>query len=172
MSEPLRLPQTSAVWQWIVTSRRALLGWGLALLGAVALFLGWYGVSGNALTAKQLPYVVSGGLVGVALVVLAAAVLATDDIRRQLARVRQMESKVTVLYDLLIEGDPAMAEEPTSADVRTDALVAVPGGTSFHRSTCGLVAGKAEARRVTPRAISERGLKPCRICDPATVTAG
>src|SRR5690349_19092418 len=74
-----------------------------ALLGAVALFLGWYGVSGTPVPAKQLPYLVSGGLTGVALVVLAAAFFATEDVRRQLTELRDVAAKVDRLYDLLTE---------------------------------------------------------------------
>lgn len=165
------------VWRWVVASRRAVLGWGLALIGAVALFLGWYGVSGTAITAKQLPYLVSGGLTGVALVVLAAAILATEDMRRQVGQVKDLKTKIDTLYELLVEPDLPVDEQPVdeqpvdaeSADELAAALVAVPGGTSYHRPTCGLVVGKDTTKRLSRRRIVERGLHPCRICDPAPV---
>src|SRR3990170_3514952 len=37
----------------------------LIAAGAVALILGWVGVSGEAFPAKQLPYLISGGIAGV-----------------------------------------------------------------------------------------------------------
>jgi predicted membrane metal-binding protein len=84
-------PHRREFWVWVWSSIRPVFGWILAALGALALFLGWYGVSGEALTAKQLPYLVSGGLTGIALVIIAGVVLATEDIRRQLSRVDDLE---------------------------------------------------------------------------------
>src|SRR5207248_6814988 len=40
----------------------------LVILGAPALVLGWFGVSGTGLAAEQNPYLISGGLVGLALI--------------------------------------------------------------------------------------------------------
>ena len=124
-----------------------------ALLGAVALFLGWYGVSGTPVPAKQLPYLVSGGLTGVALVVLAAAFFAAEDVRRQLTELKDVAAKVDRLYDLLTEPEAAETVVP----------VVVEGGSSLHRPGCRLVAGKA-AREATEGERS--GLTPCRVCRP------
>jgi hypothetical protein len=128
------------------------------VLGAAALFLGWYGASGTAVTAKQVPYVVSGGLTGVCLLVLAAACFATDDVRRPLDRLAEMERKVDLLYGLLTDPD-----EPAQDDGE---LVALESGNSYHRRSCRLVQGKDTARSVTSAAAAARGLTPCRVCDP------
>ena len=155
------------LWLWVWTRVRPWFGWVLAVLGMVALFLGWYGVSGEALTAKQLPYLVSGGLTGIGLIVLAAAFLATDDVRRQLTRVDDLERKLDELHSLLVEeldAAPAAAREVAHAD---EATVALPSGTSYHRADCGLVVGKPEAVPVDATAVRSRGLRPCRVCDPA-----
>jgi hypothetical protein len=138
---------------------RQLLGWCLAAAGAVALFVGWWGVSGTAVTAKQIPYVVSGGLTGVSLLVLAAACFASDDVRRSLDRVADLEVQVQTLYRLLTEAEDA-------APAADGELRALAGGSSYHRPGCRLVAGKAGAQVVTPAAASDRGLTPCRLCDP------
>jgi hypothetical protein len=131
------------------------LGWALAVVGAVALFLGWYGVSGTPVPAKQVPYLVSGGLGGVALVVLGAAVLATDDVRRQLGDLHEVAAKVDRLYDLLTEPDPEAAEPLP---------VLVPGGRTWHRADCRLVTGK-QTRTATEDDLA--GLRPCRLCSAA-----
>lgn len=136
-------------------SLRPVLGWLLAIVGAVALFLGWYGVSGTPIPAKQLPYLVSGGMTGVSLVVLAAAVLATDDVKRQLSELQGVAVKVDRLFDLLTEPAP---EEEQPAPVRLD------GGSTYHRPTCRLVAGK-KAHVATEEELSK--LRPCRVCQPA-----
>jgi hypothetical protein len=156
------------LWGWVWTTARPYVGWVLAVLGALALLLGWWGVSGEALTAKQLPYLVSGGLTGVALIVLAAVFLGTDDVRRQLARVTELERKVDELHALFVaELDAAPAKSVAQAP-HDGAVLALPSGTSYHRPDCALVAGKTDAAPVTTAAISRRSLRPCRVCDPAT----
>ena len=112
------------LWRGLRVSLRPVLGWLLAVVGAVALFLGWYGVSGTPIPAKQLPYLVSGGMTGVSLVVLAAAVLATDDVKRQLSELRGVAGKVDRLFDLLTEPVP---DEEQPAPVRLE------GGSTYHR---------------------------------------
>jgi hypothetical protein len=173
--EPPSPPDRGVFWRWVAESARPYVGWTLAGLGALALFLGWYGVSGQSLTAKQLPYLVSGGLTGIGLIVIAAVFLATDDVRRQLGRLNEIERKVDDLYSLLVvdAAPPTAATEPTSTSTSTSTtttaagLVALPTGTSFHRPTCALVVGKANTVRVDGRAIKARSLRPCRVCDPS-----
>ncbi len=158
-------PGRRELWGWVWSKVRPYFGWVLAALGAVSLFLGWYGVSGEALTAKQLPYLVSGGLTGIALIVMAGVFLATDDVRRQLRRVDDLERKLDDLYRLFVDDVRAMdagAAPPTASGT----LVALPGGSSYHRSDCALVAGKSGADEVSAAVIARRSLKPCRICEP------
>lgn len=165
MNDPLPppLPDRALFWRWVWSALRPVVGWLLALVGALALFLGWYGVSGTPLTAKQVPYVISGGLTGVALIVLAAAFLATEDIRRQLASVAGMERKLDDLYRLLTDAPGSGAEAAAQ-------LVAVDGGAAYHRPSCRLVAGKPSALQVAPDEVAERGLIPCRLCEPPALS--
>jgi hypothetical protein len=54
------------------TDRESLLmklGVATIVLGAVCIGLGWWGASGTADLAEQIPYLISGGLFGIALVV-------------------------------------------------------------------------------------------------------
>jgi hypothetical protein len=172
VSDPGLAPQRREFWVWVWSAIRPVFGWVLAALGALALFLGWYGVSGQALTAKQLPYLVSGGLTGIALVIIAGVVLATEDIRHQLSRVDDLERNLDDLYGLFVEElatpsgrGAAIDPVPTAAGI----LVALPAGSSYHRPDCALVSGKSDAVAVAARAIRARKLRPCRVCDPPAV---
>lgn len=63
----------------------------LALLGLVALLLGWLGASDTPHLAIQIPYFISGGLTGIFLVSSAAALWLSADMRdewRELRRLR------------------------------------------------------------------------------------
>lgn len=163
-------PDRQEFWTWVWSAVRPVLGWVLAALGALALFLGWYGVSGESLTAKQLPYLVSGGLTGIALVVVASAFLATEDVRRQLSQVDDLRRKVDDLYALFVEelAAPTAAPQVTETASPASGVVALPVGTSFHRTDCNLVKGKSEAVAVDGKAVRARKLRPCRICNPPT----
>ena len=57
-------PEGGQSWRWEVI--RPYAGWGLAVLGAVFIVVGWIGISGESLVAKQMPYLISGGVGGVA----------------------------------------------------------------------------------------------------------
>jgi hypothetical protein len=163
-------------WRWVAESARPYVGWILLGLGALAIFFGWFGVSGQSLTAKQLPYLVSGGLAGLALIVVGSVFLASDNLHRHMSRLDGLERKVDDLYRLLVlEPTPEPTPEPTSGpssalDDRAAAdaagLVALPAATTFHRPTCALVAGKVDAAPVDREAIAARALQPCPVCEP------
>ncbi|MCA1844012.1 MAG: hypothetical protein LC792_12680 [Actinobacteria bacterium] len=55
--------------------------WVCVVAGAVALIVGYFGVSGTLDTGKQLPYVVSGGMVGLFLLGLGAMLWISADLR-------------------------------------------------------------------------------------------
>jgi hypothetical protein len=175
--ETIATTDRQALWSWVADSVRPALGWILLGLGALALFLGWYGVSGQSLPAKQLPYLISGGLTGLGLIVVGSVVLATAHLRRQLERLDGIERKMNDLYALLVlEPPPDSAGPSAKAAGFTDAAVtaaaqpagylALPTGSTFHRASCPLVTGKAAAVGVDEAAIAARALEPCPVCDP------
>jgi hypothetical protein len=74
--------------QWDRTSAWVLIG-----LGSLALLAGWFGVSATAFPGEQMPYVVSGGLVGIFLLGLGATMWLSADLRdewRELERLEQV----------------------------------------------------------------------------------
>ena len=163
---PVELPDRRVFWGWVWSSIRPIVGWLLAAGGAVALFVGWWGISGEALTAKQIPYLVSAGLTGVALFILSGVFLATDDIRRQFKQIEDLQRKVDDLYALFAADLASVDSEPAAVAADPATYVALPAGSSYHRSDCALVAGKSEAAAVNAAAVRDRGLSPCRVCSP------
>jgi hypothetical protein len=52
-------------------------------LGFVIIFLGWNGAAGKDYTQGQIPYLISGGIVGLALVLCGLAVVIVQAVRRE-----------------------------------------------------------------------------------------
>jgi len=129
------------------------LGWIVTAVGAALLVVGWYGVSGESVVAKQLPYLASATVPGAALVVAGLLIAARHHPGE---RDRQL---LADLHAALLEPEPPAAETPTDGG-----LWATANGTTYHRPGCTLA--KYGAARLTPAQVRERGLTPCSVCDP------
>lgn len=176
-------PDPALFWRWVGGATRPLIGWVLAAVGVIVIIVGWFGVSGEALVAKQLPYLISGGLGGVALVGVGAALIGTERLRQDARRIARLEEMVQDLYSvLLVSEDPAAAPEsarPARSAPDTAAYelsggadtnhrpVAIPTGSTYHDPGCSMVRGKSEVAAVDGPTISRRELTACRICQPA-----
>jgi hypothetical protein len=64
-----------------VNRRQTLLGWIIIVAGFTVIGAGWAGVQSTPVVAVQLAYLASGGVVGVALVVVGAGLQGRDDLR-------------------------------------------------------------------------------------------
>src|SRR5436853_3666766 len=134
------LPDPALFWRWVGRATRPVVGWVLAGLGVIAILIGYLGISRESLVAKQLPYLISGGIGGIALVGAGAALIATEDLRRFRTRLDRLESMVADLHGVLLTRDDAPTTNGQRAPAGAgDALVALPGGRSFHRPDCAMV---------------------------------
>jgi len=154
-----------------------LAAYAAVVAGAVLMFLGWYGASGRAIVAQQIPYLASASIPGLALVVAGAVLISADRDRRSNDRAAAM---VASLYDLLtepVEADgPVPATSPGAAGPGTpddpgatgtdEQIVSVAHGTRYHRPGCVLVDGKPGVRTVDAGRIGDDDLQPCPICEP------
>ncbi len=188
------LPDTRLFWLWVGRALRPYAGWVIAAFGFLFIIVGYLGVSREALVAKQLPYLISGGVGGIALVGAGAAFVAVEQIRRDSRRIDRVERMVLELHDILLAGAESL-ESLESLDLEESALsersersrrrassnglepgrvsangvgdlVALPVGQSFHRPDCSMVQGKDNVQRVTAGTARSRGLKACRLCEP------
>lgn len=98
-------PDPREAYRLLGVAVRPIVGWVLAALGAVALLLGYFGISGEALVAKQLPFLISGGLGGIALVLLGGVFLGTKDLQQYADRLDRMEELLDDLHEVLLEPD-------------------------------------------------------------------
>jgi hypothetical protein len=87
---------------------RTVAAWVAIAAGALSIFGGWFAVSGETLAAKQLPYLISGGIGGLALVAAGVGLLIADDLRAERARSGRLEAEMLEVRDLL----QALIEKP------------------------------------------------------------
>jgi hypothetical protein len=130
--------------------------------GLAAIVLGYLGVAGTLHVGLQLPYLVSGGLLGLALVVLGSALIVAQVLGRQARLMRRLVERAA---ETAVLGAPQAV-----AHTEDGAVVAVKGARRFHRPDCLLVKGK-DVQRLEVAAASSRGLEPCRVCDPSADAA-
>lgn len=86
----------------------------LTLVGGLILILGWFGVSGQGLTSEQIPYVVSGGLGGIFLMGVGAALWLSADLRDEWTKLDRIEKVLESGLDHLglgrsADGRPTLA---------------------------------------------------------------
>jgi hypothetical protein len=167
-------PDAGVFWRWVWDSIRPVLGYVLVALGLLALLIGWYGVSGESIVAKQLPYIASGGLLGVALVALGGRFMMIQDLRHDSNRLDRLETMVNELHAALL-ARPDAPGRTSRGDVKAEvngksSYVVLPGGQSFHLPDCPMLEGKDRASKVKPDAAAKRGLTPCPLCEPLSVT--
>lgn len=66
----------------------------LVVLGAIALLLGWIGISGTGLTPLQNPFLISGGLGGLALIGVGCTVWVSADLQDEWRRLDAIEERL------------------------------------------------------------------------------
>jgi len=137
------------------------LGVGLCLVGFLVIFLGWNGAGSVNFVPAQFPYLISGGIAGLAVVVIGAAMIVVQNQRADRARLEEALSRLTA----------AVERQGTAAGAGAGAVgglggYVVAGSTSYHHLDCQLPEAREEARVVPLEDIRTSGLEPCRVCRP------
>jgi len=146
-------------------------GGTLMPLGIVAILLGWLGAARTPFGFEQTPYLISGGILGLALVVSGGFVYfgywQSLRIRESRRQNEDLTAAVGRLEALLgnAAGDGVIGVGPTNGagGVRGARFVATAQGSMFHRPDCTVVEGRPNLRTVDP---DREDLAPCQICDP------
>lgn len=137
-------------------------------LGLLLVLIAWFGTSGTPLVFEQVPYVVSGGLLGLGLVVTGGFVyfsywqtLLVRDGRASQAHLSELTAAVLRIEALLA------ASQQGPAGARADRFVMTAKGTMLHRPDCPSVVGSSSVREV---ASDTPGLTACGMCRPLEVS--
>ena len=160
-------------------------GFGLAVIaiGLLVIGLGWNGMAGGGGEVNgvpnlnaQLPWLLSGGILGLALVVFGASMIVVHNARNDRAR---LEAKLDELVQAVSRSATATAPgtvgtqatypvEP--ATTAKGARNFVAGASAYHDPGCRLVQGRDDVTYVSAADAADQNLKPCRVCKPAAST--
>ena len=80
------------------------------VIGALALLLGYVGISGTGFSAEQMPYIVSGGITGLFCLGVAATLYLSADLRDEWRKLDDIEQRLAAL--------PAADRDPHEPEVR------------------------------------------------------
>ena len=141
------------------------LGIAVSLLGFLLIYLGWNGAGSFNDVRQQFPYLISGGIAGLAFVILGAALLVIEAARAERAELQTTLLELREALEGASLGGPAVARSMPAGDL------VVAGASSYHRQTCRLVEERDDLELLAADDAVERGLNPCRICDPVAVGA-
>jgi hypothetical protein len=132
-----------------------ILGLFFCVAGFVAIGFGWNGAAKSAFVDVQFPYLVSGGLGGLALILLGIGLLVMAQIRGERIRLAEQIQQVGAVI--------SKAAAPAGGAGENEV---VAGKSTYHRAECRLVEGKADLDRVSVEVARLQGLSPCRVCNP------
>lgn len=136
-------------------------------LGLAVILLGWYGASHTPYLFEQVPYLISGGLLGLALAVVGGLVYFGSWVARGAAEQRRQNEEVAGLLREVrdeLRNSTGAAPSPgrsTAAGNGSGPYVATAKGGMLHRPDCTVVAGRDDLRTVSA---TGDGLVPCALC--------
>jgi hypothetical protein len=143
-------------------------------LGVVVILLGWYGAAKTPYGFEQVPYLISGGLLGLGLLFAGGFLFFGSWVARVAITSQRTAEQLAALTAQLqsgaLNGDgsaptaPANASASTARTATSGKLVATATGTMLHRSDCPIVASRDNIRTVSAK--EQGSLQPCQICNP------
>ena len=145
--------------RWVLIAGAVMVPLGIALI-----LLAWYGAAHKALIIQQFPYLISGGMLGLGLMITGGLAYFGYWVTRLVQENRTNTREVVAAIDRLAA--LATEEDDGSAPSGNGVLLATATGTMLHRPDCPVVANRPGVRRVkagTP------GFDPCKICEPDLV---
>jgi hypothetical protein len=158
-----------AIWQSIAgdADRRVRLGRLLGLIfmtaGFVVIGKAWDGAASINFAQGQIPYLLSGGFMGLGLIVTGAALLNLATVRAEREITSKQFEEMTRLLGRNLNRLSVSSNGSGSSSVNGQV---VTGVSTFHRAECRLLEGKDGLSTVTVEQAEAEGLEPCRVCSP------
>lgn len=139
----------------------------LVPLGVSIILAGWRGAASTILLPEQVPYLISGGILGGAIAVGGGLLYVGSWIARLAAQNREQTEALRNSLEALrddLRALPVGGGGDTAAAVPADAFVATPSGSMYHRADCQVVANRDNIRTLKDKDLAK--MKPCGMCAP------
>jgi hypothetical protein len=160
-SKPRNAKNRSGVGAFVRENPRLIAAIVLFAVGIVLLILGWYGAAYTNILTEQIPYLISGGLLGLGLIIVAGILASSASTERENREMRRdLMRAMTNIASRAPAGGYALAGGARS-DSRT--VYSVPGGRSYHFAGCPIVEGKQTQSASIAQAM-DSGLRSCMLC--------
>src|SRR6266540_5790587 len=137
-------------------------GFAVCAAGFASIALGWNGAARLTVVDQQFPFLMSGGVLGVALVLFGVGVLLVSQIRTERQKLSRLLERLAGTLGRPSVDSMAVAAEGNGSG---NGLV-MAGPSTYHRFDCALINGRPGLDRVTVEAARARGLSECRVCRP------
>jgi hypothetical protein len=140
-----------------------ILGFVFITAGFVLMGFAWNGAASRNFIEGQFPYLISGGMMGLGLVITGATLLFLATIR---AERELMTDRFDEMVTLLGRNLNRLSISSNGAGTSGLNGQVVAGANAFHRAECKVLQGKDGLATVTVEQAEAEGLSPCRVCNP------
>ena len=161
-----------AIWQsmWVDVDRRVRMSRVLGLLFVVAGFViigfAWNGAASKVRVDSQFPYLLSGGFMGVGLIVVGVVLLLLATIRAERQILTDKFDEMNRLLSRNLGRLQVSANQAESNGFPGSADQVVAGTDLYHRPDCRILVGKKGLTTISVAQAIAEDLEPCRACDP------
>lgn len=135
----------------------------LLVLGIVFVLLGWYGAANTNILTEQIPYLISGGLLGLGLIVVAGVLASGASLERENRELR-MELRRVVADGRRMDTGRMTAHAFADDASANGQLFVVPGGRSYHLAGCPILEGKQGIKELSREQAATYAA--CKLCEP------
>lgn len=137
----------------------------LIMVGFAFMFLGWNGAAGRDCVQCQVPYMISGGLIGLGLVFFGSASLIVRAFKEGLVR-QLKELEALTETNKRVASTLTWSVNGTAPNGHQGSDLVVVGVSSFHLVDCRLVVSRESLEKVPREEAVDSGLEACRVCNP------
>ena len=137
----------------------------LIAVGFLLIYFAWNGAAEKDFIQGQFPYLLSGGLGGLGLILCGLTLVSTQSFRRDIFSLQDR------IEELLVQQGTATGAPTLTAVPDLEEGVFVTTGDTYHVGSCRTVRGRAGLDLVSAEDAETRGLTACRVCRPAAQSA-
>lgn len=154
------------------------LGIAYCAAGFALVFLGWNGAASNDTESAQLPYLISGGIAGLGLVVVGAALIVAHSLRADRVELRASIDELRTAVEQIGASTGTTNSGPSAASAArlagtddvdaggTETGTVLAGAESYHRPGCSIIEGQADVTTMAREDAAASDRTPCRVCQP------